>query len=48
MNWVANESPNWLKWVAFCDCIFVPKGGVTLAIFMYYWMDSENYSCTID
>ena len=23
-------------------------GGVTLTIFMYYWIDSENYSCTID
>ena len=32
------------KWNSFCDCIFVPKGSVTLAIFMYYWMDSENYS----
>ena len=34
--------------IHFCDCIFVPKEGVTVTIFMYYWMDSENYSCTID
>ena len=27
---------------------FVPKGGVTFTVFMYYWMDSEKYSCTID
>ena len=41
MNWVA-------KWNSFCDRIFVPKRSVTLTIFMYYWIDSENYSCTID
>ena len=32
-----------ILWLHFC-----PKGSVTLAIFMYYWMDSEIYSCTID
>ena len=32
---------------SFCDCIFVPKRGMVLTIFMYYWMESENYSCTI-
>ena len=25
-----------------CDCIFVPKGSVTLTIFMYYWMDFKT------
>ena len=35
-----------LSWVvSFCDCIFVPKGGVTLAILL---VNSENYSWTID
>ena len=28
--------------------MFVPKEGGTLAIFMFYWMGSEKYSCTID
>ena len=27
--------------------MFVPKVGGTLAVFMCFWMDSENYSCTI-
>ena len=36
MNWVANEI------LFFLDCMFVLKGGGTLAIFMYYWMDSEK------
>ena len=31
------------KWYSFCDCTFVPKEGGTVAIFMYYWMDSEKY-----
>ena len=29
---------------SFCDCIFVSRGGINFAIFMHYWMDSENYS----
>ena len=35
------------KWNSFCDCVFVPKGGGTLTIFIYYWIHSEKYSCTI-
>jgi len=27
--------------------MFVPKEGGTVAMFMYYWMDSEKYLSTI-
>ena len=30
------------------EWVMQAAGGVTLVIFMYYWMDSENYSCTND
>ena len=36
------------KWTTFCDSFFfLPKGGITLTIFMYYLMDSKNYSCRL-
>ena len=27
---------------SFCNCVFCHKGGGTLPLFIYYWMDSEN------
>ena len=47
-RFIANNELGW-KWNSFCDCMFVPKGGVLLdglwKIFMHYWLIFRQYLC---
>ena len=43
----SNKSEKFLAKNSFCDCILSQKGWNSHYI-QYYWMDSENYLCTID